>query len=64
MTDLSTMNRAARAMDERDTNILRDVRAKLKTVADNYDVEAEKVWAIAFGSMDRQTIMYLLGENT
>lgn len=64
MTDLVMANKAARAMDERDANILAAMRRKAKTVADDFDVETEKVWAIALGSFDKQTLMYLLGENT
>lgn len=64
MTDLSTMNRAARAMDERDANLVRDHKAKIKTLADNYDLLPEQVMAIVLGAMDKQTILYLLGENT
>lgn len=30
-------------LDERDANILRDARAKLHTIADNYEIAPEKV---------------------
>lgn len=62
MTDVATMNEAACVMDERDINILRDIKRKIKTVADDYDVEPEKVLALVLTSLDNQTLRYAVEE--
>lgn len=49
-------------MDERDINILRDIKRKIKTVADDYDVEPEKVLALVLTSLDNQTLRYAVEE--
>ncbi len=62
MSNVATMNEAACAMDERDINILRDIKRKIKTVADDYDVEPEKVLALVLTSLDNQTLRYAVEE--
>lgn len=59
---LATMNQAERAMDERDANILTSVKRKIKTVADDFDVEPEKVLAVLLTSLDNQTLRYAVEE--
>lgn len=57
MTDLS-FNEAARVMDERDINILQSVKRKIKTVADDFDVDTSVVLAVILTSLDNQTLRY------
>lgn len=38
-------------LDERDANILRDIRAKVKTVADCYDIKPEYVVGVLMRAM-------------
>ena len=40
-------------LDERDSNILRDVRAKIKTVADCYDIAPEYVVRVLLAAMGK-----------
>lgn len=40
-------------LDERDSNILRDVRAKIKTVADCYDIAPEYVVRVLLAAMEK-----------
>lgn len=49
-------------MDERDANILTSVKRKIKTVADDFDVEPEKVLAVLLTSLDNQTLRYAVEE--
>jgi len=62
MTNATISNEAARVQDERDINILRDIKRKIKTVADDYDVEPEKVLALVLTSLDNQTLRYAVEE--
>ncbi len=50
---LRTRAHAAR-FDERDSNILRDVRAKIKTVADGYDIAPEYVVRVLLAAMEKK----------
>lgn len=44
---------SAVVLDERDSNILRDVRAKIKTVADCYDIAPEYVVRVLLAAMEK-----------
>lgn len=64
MSDLATANEAARAQDERDINICGQMDAKVKTVADNFDMTPEAILSVYLQSRSRQFILHLLGGNT
>lgn len=61
MTDVAT-NEAARVQDERDINILAAVKRKIKTVADDFDVDTSVVLALILTSLDNQTLRYAVEE--
>ena len=64
MTDTLHSDHSHTVMDDRDLSILREIKRKIKTVADMHDVEPEKVLAVVLTSLDNQTIRYAVEEMT
>ena len=58
MTNALHADRPEIVMDDRDLSILREIKRKIKTVADMHDVEPEKVLAVVLTSLDNQTLRY------
>jgi len=58
---MPTAHAEARAMDERDAEILDDLESAFNEIADAYDLDVEQVRAIWLASLDPAEVAYAAG---